>query len=84
MNIPAKEANSTDLKPLAAKGQVYFKRSELCRFLAMFSMHMKSSLMHNMTTTTLVTQCRSCAAAVTDKPAASSKQLFCNGGREGC
>ena len=70
MNIPAKEANSTDLKPLAAKGQVYFKRSELCRFLAMFSKHMKCSLMHNIMTTTLVTQCRSCAAAVT----ASSKQ----------
>ena len=27
----------------------------------MFSMHMKCYLMHNMTTTTLVTQCRSCA-----------------------
>ena len=84
MNIPAKEANSTDLKPSEAKLQVYFKRSELCRFSAMFSMHMKRCLIHNMTTTTFVTQCRSCAAAVTDKPAASSKQLFCNGGRECC
>ena len=84
MNIPAKEANSTDLKPLAAKGQVYFKRSELCRFLTVFSMHMKCSLMHSMLTTTLVTQCRSCAAAVTDKPASSSNQLFCEGERECC
>ena len=84
MNIPAKEANSTDLKPLAAKGQDYFKRRDLCWFPTMFSMHMKCSLMHNIMTTTFVTQCRSCAAAVTDKPAASSKQLFCEWGRECC
>ena len=58
-NIPAKEANSTDFKPSEGKVHVYFKRSELCRFSAMFSMHMKRCLIHNMTTTTFVTECRS-------------------------
>ena len=59
-NISPREANSTDLRPSEAKLQVYLKRSDLCRFSTMFSMHMKCCLMHNMTTT-LVTQCRSCA-----------------------
>ena len=79
-NIPPTEANSTDFKPLAVWLQDYLKKTELCTFTTLFSMHMQRCLVHNVMTTTLVTECRSCVAVVADKPAASSKQLFCGEG----
>ena len=86
MNIPPRKANSTDFRPLEGKVHVYFKRSDLCRFFTVFSMHMECCMVHNMTTTTLVTMPELCSRFYrqASAAAASSNQLFCEGGRECC
>ena len=79
--IPSGEENSTVLRPLEGRLQDYVKKIELCSSSTVFSMHMKCSLIHNMMTTTLVTQCRSCAEQTSQQQATSS--CFVSEGGEG-